>query len=91
MAPGLKLTGTGTYNTSYTILRAHAAAYRLYDERYRPKYSGKVGISLGKSCEGFLILFSLCKLSFFTQIITEVSFILVQGARAYIRGDFATP
>ena len=46
MAPGLKLTGTGTYNTSYTILRAHAAAYRLYDERYRPKYSGKVGISL---------------------------------------------
>ena len=46
MAPGLKLSGTGTYNTSYTILRAHAAAYRLYDERYRAKHGGKIGITL---------------------------------------------
>lgn len=46
MAPGLKFTGTGTYNTSYTILRAHAAAYRLYHERYADKFNGKVGISL---------------------------------------------
>ena len=46
MAPGLKLSGYGTYNTSYTILRAHAAAYRLYAERYRAQQNGRVGISL---------------------------------------------
>ncbi|CBY16001.1 unnamed protein product [Oikopleura dioica] len=46
MAPGYKLHGTGTYNTSYTILRAHAAAYRLYAERYRNLQFGEVGITL---------------------------------------------
>lgn len=46
MAPGLKLAGYGTYNTSYTILRAHAAAYRLYAERYRSHQNGRVGIAL---------------------------------------------
>ena len=46
MAPGIKLSGTGTYNTSYTILRAHAAAYRLYAERYRSTQMGQVGIAL---------------------------------------------
>jgi beta-glucosidase/6-phospho-beta-glucosidase/beta-galactosidase len=46
MAPGLTLHGTGTYNTSYTILRSHAAAYRLYAERYRSSQFGRVGISL---------------------------------------------
>lgn len=46
MAPGLKFAGYGAYNTSVTVLLAHAKAYRLYDRKYREHYGGKVGITL---------------------------------------------
>lgn len=46
MAPGIKDTGTGAYNTTVTILLAHAKAFRIYDENYRSIQKGKVGITL---------------------------------------------
>ncbi|KAL1512858.1 hypothetical protein ABEB36_002371 [Hypothenemus hampei] len=45
-APGLNLIGDGIYQCSYVLLKAHARGYRIYDEEFRPKYNGKVGIVL---------------------------------------------
>lgn len=41
MAPGLHLEGDGIYQCGYVLLKAHARAYRIYDEEFRPKYDGK--------------------------------------------------
>lgn len=41
MAPGLHLEGDGIYQCGYVLLKAHARAYRIYDEEFRPKYNGK--------------------------------------------------
>ncbi|XP_049836490.1 myrosinase 1-like [Schistocerca gregaria] len=45
-APALNASGVGDYMAGYTLLMAHARAWRLYDEQYRAKYNGKVGITL---------------------------------------------
>ncbi|CAG9765663.1 unnamed protein product [Ceutorhynchus assimilis] len=45
-APGLKLDGDGNYQCAYVLLKAHAKAYRIYDEEFKSKYNGEVGISL---------------------------------------------
>lgn len=39
-APGLKLIGDGIYQCSYVLLKAHARAYRIYDEEFKPTYNG---------------------------------------------------
>ena len=46
MAPGLQFEGTGTYNTTVTVLLAHAKAFRMYDMKYRMTQRGKVGITI---------------------------------------------
>ncbi|XP_050305759.1 myrosinase 1-like [Anthonomus grandis grandis] len=43
-APGLYLEGDGVYQCSYVLLLMHARAYRVYDEEFRNKYNGQVGI-----------------------------------------------
>lgn len=46
IAPGLHLNGDGIYQCSYVLLKAHARAYRLYQEEFKSKYNGQIGISL---------------------------------------------
>lgn len=45
-APGLQLNGDGVYQCSYVLLKAHARAYRVYEEEFKAKYNGQVGIAL---------------------------------------------
>ena len=45
-APGIKSRGVGEYLCGHYIILAHAAAYRLYKEKYFDKYRGSVGITL---------------------------------------------
>ncbi|XP_053554224.1 lactase/phlorizin hydrolase [Bombina bombina] len=45
-APGIKDPGDSSYKVAHTILKSHAKAWHLYNDKYRTKYSGKVGISL---------------------------------------------
>uniref|UniRef100_A0A0S7EF80 Putative glycosyl hydrolase n=1 Tax=Chrysomela populi TaxID=154003 RepID=A0A0S7EF80_CHRPP len=44
--PNVLSEGLLQYVCTHNILRAHAKAYRIYDERFRAKQGGKVGISL---------------------------------------------
>ncbi|XP_045455415.1 myrosinase 1-like [Melitaea cinxia] len=46
LAPLLNMTGIGEYLCSKNLLLAHAKAYRLYDEKYRKKQNGLIGISI---------------------------------------------
>ncbi|GBP28177.1 Myrosinase 1 [Eumeta japonica] len=45
-APGLNSHGVGNYLCSNTLLKAHAEAYHLYDQIYRPKQGGNIMISI---------------------------------------------
>lgn len=44
-APFLDLYGIGDYLAGHTLLRAHAKAYRLYDNEFRAKQNGKLAVS----------------------------------------------
>lgn len=45
-APGIKSAGVGNYLCVHHLLMAHAAAYHLYDRKYRKKIGGEIGIAL---------------------------------------------
>ncbi|XP_032479871.1 lactase-like protein isoform X1 [Phocoena sinus] len=45
-APGLKLHGTGLYKAAHHIIKAHAQAWHSYNNTWRSKQQGLVGISL---------------------------------------------
>ncbi|XP_037969035.2 myrosinase 1 [Plutella xylostella] len=45
-APALESYGVGEYLCDHYILLAHARVYHLYDREFRPKYKGKIGITL---------------------------------------------
>ncbi|CAG5121822.1 unnamed protein product, partial [Candidula unifasciata] len=45
-APGRWGPGTNTYTVAYNQIRAHTAAYRLYDSTYRKLSPGQIGITL---------------------------------------------
>ncbi|XP_076848456.1 lactase-like protein isoform X2 [Brachyhypopomus gauderio] len=45
-APGLKLRGTGAYRAAHNIIKAHAKVWHTYDNQWRNKQNGVVGISL---------------------------------------------
>ncbi|XP_075465616.1 lactase/phlorizin hydrolase-like isoform X1 [Ascaphus truei] len=45
-APGIKDPGDTSYKVSHAILKAHAKAWHVYNNIYRPQQRGKVGISL---------------------------------------------
>lgn len=44
--PMVAANGTGEYLCANNVLKAHAAAYRLYKKRYADQFNGKVGITL---------------------------------------------
>ncbi|KAL1512861.1 hypothetical protein ABEB36_002373 [Hypothenemus hampei] len=44
LAPGLQLHGEGVYQCSYVLLKAHARAYRIYEQEFKAKYNGQVGL-----------------------------------------------
>uniref|UniRef100_A0A8D0CBL8 Lactase n=1 Tax=Salvator merianae TaxID=96440 RepID=A0A8D0CBL8_SALMN len=44
--PGIADPGFASYQVAHIILKAHAAAWHVYDTIYRPKQQGKVGIVL---------------------------------------------
>ncbi|XP_066994436.2 myrosinase 1 [Anabrus simplex] len=46
LAPSVNKPGVGDYLANHNSLIAHARAYHLYDEQYRAKQQGKVGITL---------------------------------------------
>ncbi|XP_029399442.1 lactase-like protein [Mus pahari] len=45
-APGLRLQGTGLYVAAHHIIKAHAQAWHSYNDTWRSKQQGLVGISL---------------------------------------------
>ncbi|XP_069470085.1 lactase/phlorizin hydrolase [Ambystoma mexicanum] len=45
-APGIRDLGAASYKVAHTILKAHANAWHLYDDNYRSKQQGRVGITL---------------------------------------------
>ncbi|XP_064605858.1 lactase/phlorizin hydrolase-like [Liolophura sinensis] len=45
-APGVKEPADGPYKTTHTIIKAHAAAWHLYNTTYRSYQNGKVSITL---------------------------------------------
>ncbi|XP_049791141.1 myrosinase 1-like [Schistocerca nitens] len=45
-APSQKARGIGNYLATHTVIRAHAKVYRLYDEQYRSKQNGRIGITV---------------------------------------------
>nr|XP_049701637.1 myrosinase 1 [Helicoverpa armigera] len=45
MAPPIISPETGAYLCNKNVMMAHAKAYRIYDEEFRPKYQGKVSVA----------------------------------------------
>ncbi|XP_073946543.1 myrosinase 1-like [Choristoneura fumiferana] len=45
-APMLNITGVAEYLCAKNVLLAHAKAYHLFDEQYRKKHNGSIGISI---------------------------------------------
>ncbi|XP_064422022.1 lactase-like protein [Latimeria chalumnae] len=45
-APGLKLKGTGAYKVAHHIIKAHSKVWHTYDNQWRNKQNGLIGISL---------------------------------------------
>lgn len=45
-APAMKMSGVADYLAAHTVLKAHAKAYHLYDDEYRPSQEGEIGITL---------------------------------------------
>uniref|UniRef100_H2YL48 Cytosolic beta-glucosidase n=1 Tax=Ciona savignyi TaxID=51511 RepID=H2YL48_CIOSA len=46
MAPGTNMRGTGAYQSSYIMLKAHARVYHTYAKLYKPTQNGRIGITL---------------------------------------------
>ncbi|XP_019410207.1 PREDICTED: lactase-phlorizin hydrolase [Crocodylus porosus] len=44
--PGITNPGVASYKVAHTILKAHAKAWHLYDDKYRSQQHGKVGLVL---------------------------------------------
>nr|AEW46881.1 seminal fluid protein CSSFP031 [Chilo suppressalis] len=49
MAPALNIKGIGEYLCAKNLLVAHAKVYRIYEEEFKPKYGGLIGITLSGS------------------------------------------
>lgn len=45
-APGINSPSTGVYQVAHNIIRSHVKAYHTYDKLFKPRYHGKVGITL---------------------------------------------
>ncbi|KAF2886264.1 hypothetical protein ILUMI_19907, partial [Ignelater luminosus] len=45
-APGYESSGIGDYLCAHNLIRAHARAYHLYDQKFRPKQNGNISITL---------------------------------------------
>ena len=45
-APGVKDSGNTDYLAAHTIIKSHAEAWHLYDEKYRQTQNGKIVLSL---------------------------------------------
>ncbi|XP_063285464.1 lactase/phlorizin hydrolase-like [Pelobates fuscus] len=45
-APGIKDPGSASYKVTHNILKAHAKAWHVYNDKYRSQQQGQVGISL---------------------------------------------
>ena len=45
-APGINDSSTSGYTCAHNVLKAHALAYRIYDEEFRSVQGGQIGISL---------------------------------------------
>ncbi|KAH1014875.1 hypothetical protein HUJ05_012687 [Dendroctonus ponderosae] len=42
LAPGKSLVGDGIYQCAYNTIKAHAKAYRIYEQEFKPEQGGKV-------------------------------------------------
>ncbi|CAH1796856.1 unnamed protein product [Owenia fusiformis] len=49
-APGIKDTGRSAYQASRTVIKSHAKTWHLYDDEFRAKQNGKIGITLDSDC-----------------------------------------
>ncbi|CAK1590862.1 unnamed protein product [Parnassius mnemosyne] len=75
-APGIKDPELGNYLCSKNILLAHAKAWRIYDEEFKPKYHGKVGIT---------------NLLFWFEAANEEDQDLTELIRTYMTGMYSDP
>ncbi|KAL1514216.1 hypothetical protein ABEB36_003507 [Hypothenemus hampei] len=48
-APGKSLVGDGIYTCAYNSIRAHAKAYRIYEEEFKKTQGGKVTLNIASS------------------------------------------
>ena len=48
-APGIRGSPTGAYLCAHNALKAHALAYRIYDEEFRAVQGGQIGMSIDSS------------------------------------------
>ncbi|XP_033115916.1 cytosolic beta-glucosidase-like [Anneissia japonica] len=46
LAPGTGDPGSGPYQCANNVIRAHALAYHTYDDHFRRRFNGKVGLNL---------------------------------------------
>ncbi|XP_050512617.1 myrosinase 1-like [Diabrotica virgifera virgifera] len=46
LAPGIQSPGVGEYLCTHNVIKAHAAVWHLYDEKYRRRQNGHLGITL---------------------------------------------
>ncbi|KAJ8315740.1 hypothetical protein KUTeg_007890 [Tegillarca granosa] len=46
MAPGVYDPGVGVYQVTHHIIKSHVKVYHLYNDHFRSRYNGKVGITL---------------------------------------------
>ncbi|KAJ3649797.1 hypothetical protein Zmor_021518 [Zophobas morio] len=44
LAPSISSSGIGDYQCAHTLIKAHAKAYHIYDEEFRPTQNGRVSI-----------------------------------------------
>ncbi|XP_049765070.1 myrosinase 1-like isoform X1 [Schistocerca cancellata] len=48
-APSINASGIGDYLVSYSVIKAHAEVWHMYDKEFRPQQNGQVGLAL--NCE----------------------------------------
>ena len=58
-APGIKGIGTDVYEAGHNLIKAHAMAYKIYDEEFRQKQNGNISHSTPKKVK---VLFKMLRL-----------------------------
>ncbi|KAJ8923930.1 hypothetical protein NQ315_006706 [Exocentrus adspersus] len=47
--PGIRSPGVGVYNCAYNLIKAHAKAFHIYDDEFRPKQNGRISMIIDET------------------------------------------